>query len=77
VLVTPEVVIVGAMRCGTTTLFRQLERAAPIHLTRLEDLHYFDRRYHGGLERDHDRYIDRRVPDLLGDDAEWTVSQPA
>ncbi len=44
----PDFVIVGAMRCGTTTLCRQLEGTGAVGITRPKELHYFDRRYDRG-----------------------------
>lgn len=44
----PDFVILGAMRAGTTTLARQLERLPGVGMAPEKEVHYFDRHYDRG-----------------------------
>ena len=46
----PDFIIVGAMRCGTTSLSNFLGRQPRIGIARSKELHHFDRQYESGLD---------------------------
>ena len=46
----PTFVIVGAQKCGTSTLAATLRRHPQVFMSRPKELHYFDRQYAEGLE---------------------------
>lgn len=45
----PDFIIVGAMRCGTTSLANFLDRQPYTAIAHGKELHYFDRQYESGL----------------------------
>lgn len=45
----PDFICLGAMRCGTTTLWSLLDRQPGVFLPRIKELHYFDG-YQGGWD---------------------------
>lgn len=45
----PTFLVLGAQRCGTTSLFRLLEQHPQIDAPARKELHFFDNRYHKGL----------------------------
>ena len=47
----PNVIVVGAMKCGTTTLFRELARSSSVRAPILKEVHFFDKSFERG-----DRY---------------------
>ncbi len=48
VRVMPDFIIIGAQRCGTTSLFRYLERHPDVVPAAVKEIHYFDHSYHLG-----------------------------
>ena len=46
----PDFICIGAMRCGTTTLWSLLASMTDIYLPDRKELHYFDMDYEKGLE---------------------------
>jgi sulfotransferase family protein len=46
----PDVVMVGAMRSGTTSLFRALADHPDVYMHEAKELHFFDEHYARGLE---------------------------
>lgn len=46
----PDVIIIGAMKCGTTSLFRYLEKHPDFFIPKMKEIHYFDYNYDKGLE---------------------------
>lgn len=46
----PNVVIVGAMRSGTSSLFRSLADHPDVYMAPNKELHFFDRQYDRGLD---------------------------
>lgn len=47
---TPDVMIIGAMKCGTTSLFRYLEGHPDFLGPKMKEIHYFDFKYDKGIE---------------------------
>ena len=39
----PDFILIGAMKCGTTTLYRWLEQQPEVHLTSTKEPHFFSR----------------------------------
>jgi hypothetical protein len=46
----PDFIIIGAQKCGTSTLFRNLGKHPDISLPRRKELHFFDENFSQGLE---------------------------
>jgi sulfotransferase family protein len=46
----PNFILVGAPRCGTTSLAMYLSQHPQIHIAPQKEVHYFDLRYHRGLD---------------------------
>jgi len=46
----PDFMIIGAMKCGTTSLFRYLERHPDFFGPKIKEIHYFDFKYEKGLD---------------------------
>lgn len=46
--VTPDIVLIGAMRCGTSSLFRHLSGHPQIHASTRKETHFFDKYYNEG-----------------------------
>ena len=47
---TPDFIIIGAQKCGTSTLFSHLRKHPDIHLPKKKQLLFFDENYSKGLE---------------------------
>ena len=45
----PDMIIIGAMKCGTTSLFRYLEEHPDFFGPKKKEIHYFDYKYDNGL----------------------------
>ncbi len=48
VRVMPDFIIIGAQRCGTTSLFRYLEQHPDVAPAAIKEIHYFDLSHHLG-----------------------------
>ena len=46
----PDFVVVGAMRSGSTSLYRVLSEHADVHMAPGKELHFFDRHHERGLD---------------------------
>jgi hypothetical protein len=46
----PDFLIIGAMKCGTTSLYYYLTRHRGVAPVERKELHFFDRGYHRGIE---------------------------
>lgn len=46
----PDFIIIGAMKCGTTSLFRYLEGHPDFYAPKTKEIHYFDFKYDKGLD---------------------------
>lgn len=46
---SPDFICIGAMRCGTTTLWEMLRKMPDIYLPEQKELHYFDRDFAKGM----------------------------
>lgn len=46
----PTFVIVGAQKCGTSSLHRLLRQHPQVHMSRTKELHFFDRHFDRGLD---------------------------
>lgn len=46
----PTFVIVGAQKCGTTSLHRMLRQHPQVHMSRTKELHFFDRHFDRGRD---------------------------
>lgn len=44
----PDALIIGASKCGTTTLFHYLQQHPDVGRTRAKEVHYFDLHFHRG-----------------------------
>jgi hypothetical protein len=49
-LKTPDFIIIGAQKCGTSTLFKHIGKHPDIQLPRCKELHFFDENYSKGFE---------------------------
>jgi hypothetical protein len=47
---TPDFIIIGAQKCGTSTMFHHLRKHPDIFLPRKKELHFFDENYDKGME---------------------------
>lgn len=47
----PDLVIIGAPRSGTTSLYRYLAAHPEIYMAKGKEAHFFDRKFHDGLDR--------------------------
>lgn len=47
---TPDFIIIGAQKCGTSTMFHHLRKHPDIVLPRKKELHFFDENYDKGME---------------------------
>ena len=56
----PTFVIVGAQKCGTSTLSATLRLHPQVFMSRPKELHFFDRRYDQGLEWYSEQFKPRR-----------------
>jgi hypothetical protein len=59
-LKTPDFIIIGAQKCGTSTLFRNLSQHPDIHLPGRKELHFFDENFSRGLEW-YLRFFNKRI----------------
>jgi hypothetical protein len=50
ILKTPDFIIIGAQKCGTSTIFKHLGKHPEIKLPRKKELHFFDENYSLGLD---------------------------
>src|SRR5437016_5579333 len=57
----PHFIIIGAQRCGTTSLFEYLARHPSFSLPSQKELHFFDYQYHNGAD-----WYRKQFPLLLG-----------
>ena len=55
----PDFIIIGAQKCGTSTMFRNLNKHPDIFLPRKKELHFFDEKYEKGIGR-YFRYFNRK-----------------
>jgi len=46
----PNFIIIGAQKCGTSTLFNHLRKHPDIHMPRKKELHFFDENYSNGMD---------------------------
>ncbi|MEA3445693.1 MAG: sulfotransferase domain-containing protein, partial [Bacteroidota bacterium] len=46
----PDFIIIGAQKCGTTSLFAYLKQHSEIDLPEEKEIHYFDNKYDKGIE---------------------------
>jgi len=46
---TPDFIIIGAQKCGTSTMFHHLNKHPNIFMPRKKELHFFDENYSQGL----------------------------
>lgn len=58
--VRPDFLIIGAQRCGTTSLHAWLERRSGVHAPGLKEVHFFDACYERGL-----RWYQAHFPTIL------------
>ena len=49
-LKTPDFIIIGAQKCGTSTLFKNLGKHPDIQLPKRKELHFFDENYARGAD---------------------------
>jgi hypothetical protein len=76
----PDFVMIGGMKCGTTSLFQYLQRHPGVSRVYVEEVHYFDLNYHRGINwyRAHfplrGKDGDRRIS---GDDSPYYIFHPA
>ena len=49
-LKTPDFIIIGAQKCGTSALFKHLGKHPDIQLPKKKELHFFDENYSRGLD---------------------------
>jgi hypothetical protein len=68
-ITTPSFVIIGAMKCATTTLYEQLKKQPGIFMPDLKEPNFFsdDEQYSKGLEWYSNLFEDANVNDLLGE----------
>ena len=75
----PDYVMIGGMKCGTTSLFQYLQQHPGVSKVYVEEVHYFDLNYHRGLNwyRAHFPMMDkgdgRRIS---GDDSPYYIYHP-
>ncbi len=58
----PDFIIIGAQKCGTSTLFRNLRKHPETYLHRKKELHFFDENYSNGLEWYLKYFNDKKKP---------------
>ena len=46
----PDFIIIGAQRCGTSSLYRYLSKHPDVTLNKIKEVHYFSTRFFMGLE---------------------------
>lgn len=46
----PDFLIIGAQKCGTTSLFYYLSQHPDIKMPEIKEIHFFDLQYHKGIE---------------------------
>lgn len=66
----PDFVCIGAMRCGTTTLWDMLRLNDRVYLPQTKELHYFDNRngvFDAGLDAYAEHFKDAREDQLVGE----------
>lgn len=63
----PTFVIVGAQKCGTSSLHRMLRQHPQVHMSRTKELHYFDRHFDRGLEWYTQQFTPRRQHKEIGE----------
>lgn len=63
----PDFVIVGAQRCGTTSLYRYLDGHAGVFMAATKELHFFDRHFAQGLGWYRAQFESARTDQLAGE----------
>lgn len=46
----PDFIVVGGMRCGSTTLYRLLDAHPDVHMAAPKELHFFDQEFSRGID---------------------------
>jgi len=75
----PDFVMIGGMKCGTTSLFQYLQQHPGVSKVYVEEVHFFDLNYHRGINwyRAHfpmkGKGDDRRIS---GDDSPYYIFHP-
>ncbi|MFZ4522033.1 MAG: sulfotransferase domain-containing protein [Bacteroidales bacterium] len=49
-LKTPDFIIIGAQKCGTSTIFKHIGKHPDIQLPKKKELHFFDENYSRGID---------------------------
>jgi len=47
---SPDFLIIGAQKCGTTSLFYYLSQHPDLSLPKLKEIHFFDLNYEKGID---------------------------
>jgi len=75
----PDFIIIGAQKCGTSTMFSSLRKHPDIFLPRKKELHFFDEKYDKGIGR-YLRYFNRKkippTPFCSGEASPFYVFHP-
>ncbi len=63
----PEFVVVGAQRCGSTSLYRYLEDHPAVFMAAVKELHFFDRHFDRGLSWYREQFADASPAQRAGE----------
>jgi len=74
----PDFIIIGAQKCGTTSLFHYLAGIEDVHMAREKEVHFFDRHFARGLDWYESRFRagDGPAPRWLGEATPLYIFHP-
>lgn len=63
----PDFIIVGGMRCGSTTLYRLLDAHPDVHMATPKELHFFDQEFSRGVDWYRQHFATARESQVCGE----------